>query len=70
MTAVEIIALQDVGRKQAQLAGGAAAFALKAGFRKTGLGGADGGDFLATGLDLVGDRLEKGRAFLAARIAI
>ncbi|MCY1537540.1 hypothetical protein D9M68_730370 [compost metagenome] len=68
--AVEILALLDVVREKAELAGGAAAFALQAGFRQAGFLAADLGDRLGTRLDLVGDRAQECGALGAGRITV
>ncbi|MPL80554.1 hypothetical protein SDC9_26455 [bioreactor metagenome] len=70
MAAVEIVALQDMLGKEPQLAGGAAALALQAGDGQAGLGGADLGDRLGAGLDLVGDGVQEGGALGAGGVTI
>ncbi len=69
-TAVEILALLDVVGEKAELAGGAAAFALQAGFGQAGFLAADLSDGLGARLDLIGNRTQEGGAFSPGRIAV
>ena len=67
--AVKVIALQDMRRKQPQLAGGAAALALQPGGGQAGFGASDGGDGGTTRLDLVGNRAQQRGALGTAAAA-
>ncbi len=59
MAQIKVIGFADMCRKQPQLPGGAAAFALKPGSGKAGFGTADDGDGGATRLDLIRDAVEE-----------
>ncbi len=69
MPAVQIVALEDVSGKQAQLAGRAAALALQARLGQAGFLGADLGDRFGARLDLVGDGVQESGAILSAGVA-
>lgn len=70
MAAVQIVALADVVGETAQLARGAAAFALQAGGGQAGFLRADFGDGVGAGLDLIGDGVEEVGAFGARGISV
>ena len=70
MASVEIGAFADMLGEQLQLAGRATAFAIESRLGKAGLLSSNLGDLGAALLDLLGDRLQKGGAGLAARITI
>src|SRR3546814_3837392 len=70
VAAVQVVALFDVGREEAKLAGRAPPLAIEAGLRQAGLLATDLGDRRAARLDLVGDAVGHGGALGAARIAV
>ena len=66
-TAVQIIALADMGGEQAQLARGAALLALQPCRGQAGFRGADGSDFNPARLDLICDAVKEGGALVAGQ---
>ncbi len=70
MAAVQIVALKDVIGEQAQLASGAATFALQAGFGQAGFLRADLGNRVGAGFNLIRDGIQKGGALGAGGIAV
>ena len=62
VAAIEPVVFQDMAGEEAQLHGGAAAFALQPGGGQAGFLGADLGDLGATRFDLVGDAVQEGGA--------
>jgi hypothetical protein len=65
MARVQILALADMGGKQAQLAGGTPALAFQPCGGQAGFLGADLSDFSAPRLDLIGDALKEGCPLVA-----
>ncbi|KVK66906.1 hypothetical protein L907_19945 [Agrobacterium sp. C13] len=70
VAAVEIVALADMRGEKAQLANGAAAFALQASCGQAGLGGADFGDGVGAGFDLLGNGVEECGALFAGGVTV
>ena len=70
MATVQVIALQDMRGKQAQLADGPPAFALKPRLGQAAFLGSDFGDRLGAGLDFVGDGVQEGGAGFSGAVAI
>ena len=67
MAAVQIVARADMGGKQAQLAGGAAALAFQPCHGQAGFRGADGGDLDPARLDLIGNAVKEDRALFTGQ---
>ena len=70
MSAIEIIALEDMVGEKPQLSSRSTSLTLQAGGRQTGFGTTDFGYRFGARLDLVRDRVEKGRALRPAGIAV
>ena len=70
MTLIQIGTVQNMGREQAQLTGGAAALSLQTGLGQTGFTGADIGDLISARLNLVRDGVQERGTLGAGGIAI
>ncbi len=65
ITTIQIFAIKNVAGKQAKLTDGTAALTLKARFGQAGFLGADFGDFIATRVDFIRNRVDEFCALFA-----